>query len=349
MVAFNKNISSLKDQEHKIKHCSTELENITKFASDLQTFLGMREIQSKVTDNECRLKSMIANKSLENVDIQLIINDKVQGLLASEKFGSITIKQSPSPCTNIHSKKIRQAQISAPNIMQPISNFSVNLKQKFDTPFEWPTGCSMTRTGTRDYLFTDYDATDLKLVSLNAEGGTVDISIPSTLRKAFDVECFNENKVAVTTGNPVEMIKVGYEVDVGIYIVDLTKRQATHFIDLPGYPYGITFNGTSLICCVQYKDIHVISCKDYSITTIPNTVTTESSYVSTHDDKIFYTYPEENKVSCCFFDGTPALAFQDETNLEYPRGITVDKQGNVFVVGLGSCNVLVLSSDGKHC
>ncbi|CAG2205877.1 unnamed protein product [Mytilus edulis] len=145
------------------------------------------------------------------------------------------------------------------------------------------------------------------------------------------------------------MKNVGYEVEVGFYIVDLTKRKVIHFIDLPSNPFGITFNGTSLICCVSFEDIHVISCKDYSISTIPNTFTNEASYVSTHDDKIFYTKPEQNKVVCCFFDGTPAWVFQDKTNLEYPQGITVDKQGNVFVVGFDSSNVLVLSSDGKHC
>ncbi|CAG2205878.1 unnamed protein product [Mytilus edulis] len=139
-------ISSLKDHEHEIKLCSTEFENITKYASDLQTFLGMREIQSKVTDNESRLKTMISNKSLENVDLQLIINDKVQGFLISEKFGTITIKESSSACTNIATKKIKQAQISSPNTVLPIRNISVDLKQTFDTSCEWPSGCSLTRT-----------------------------------------------------------------------------------------------------------------------------------------------------------------------------------------------------------
>ncbi|CAC5399686.1 unnamed protein product [Mytilus coruscus] len=78
-------ISSLKDQEHEIGKCSTEFENITIYASDLQTFLGMREIQSKVTDNESRLKSMIANKSLDNVDIQFTIDEKVSDILTSIK------------------------------------------------------------------------------------------------------------------------------------------------------------------------------------------------------------------------------------------------------------------------
>lgn len=55
-----------------------EFENITKYASDLQTFLGMRKIQSQMTDHESRLQSIIANKCLENADIVFTINEKVR-------------------------------------------------------------------------------------------------------------------------------------------------------------------------------------------------------------------------------------------------------------------------------
>ncbi|CAC5415308.1 unnamed protein product [Mytilus coruscus] len=219
-----------------------EFENITKFASKLQTFLGMREIQSKVTDNESCLKSMVANKYVENIDIQFTIDEK-----------------------------------------------------EFETACYLPSGCCKTRTQTGGYFFTGYGIQVLKLAILNAQAEIEDVIMLKRLCCAFDVEFINDNRVAVSTGKPDDL---GKEPDLGIRIFDLTRRQVTQFIELPGCSYGITYDGISLICCVLDKDIHVISCKDYSITKIPKTVTTESSYVSTHADKIVYTNPEENKVSC---------------------------------------------------
>ncbi|CAC5399688.1 unnamed protein product [Mytilus coruscus] len=270
-------ISSIKDQQHEIEHCSTDFENITKFASDLQTFLGMREIQSKVTDNESRLKSLIENKSLENVDMQLTIDDKIQDFLKlMEKFGSIIIRESPSICTNISSKKTRQAQILAPHRMQLINNISVEFHQKLNT-------------------MSDYDNYNEKLVAINANGKNEFTFKLSNPYSAYDLELINDNIVAVRTGEAYELGQY-----TGISVVDLTKRKVIKFIELPGVPYGIKHDGTSLICCVKDKDLHVISCTDYSITSISNTVSLRLSRIAIYVDRIFYTSPLQHTVVLLF-------------------------------------------------
>ncbi|CAG2204145.1 unnamed protein product [Mytilus edulis] len=335
-------ISALKVQEHEIKHCSTEFEHIKNYASDLQTFIGIRGIQSKLTDNEERYMSMNENKSLHTVEIQLAIDEKIQGILTSVvKFGSIIIKESPSACTHIDGKKSRQAQISVPIRMQSLNTLSVDFIQKLDTNCIWIRGCSRTRTGT--FHFTDYGYLQLKIVILNAQGKNNQIFSLLTPYSAFDIVCIDEKTVAVTTGK--QGARQGNKS--GICIVDLTKKKETQFIELHGSSFGITYDGTSLIACVQGKDIHVISCIDYSIATIPNTMLTESSVVSTHSKKIFYTNLNENRIYCCLYDGTPVWEFNNDI-LKTPRGITVDNNGNVFVVGHESCNVLIISPDGKQ-
>lgn len=40
--------------------------------------------------------------------------------------------------------------------------------------------------------------------------------------------------------------------------------------------------------------------------------------------------------------------FKDEGVLEYPQGITIDNNGNTFVAGMDSCNVVVISPDGRQ-
>lgn len=134
----------------------------------------------------------------------------------------------------------------------------------------------------------------------------------------------------------------------GISIVDLTMKKEIMFVDLPCQPYGIAHDSSSLVCCVVNQDMHMISCTDYSITKIPNMVLPRSSYVSVHADKILFTNSIRKKVYSRLQDGTPIWEFYDEFVLLTPRGITVDDQGTVIVVGHDSCNILVISSDGKQ-
>ncbi|VDI39821.1 Hypothetical predicted protein [Mytilus galloprovincialis] len=287
---------------------------------------------------------MITNKSLENVDMQLTIDDKIQDFLKSVgKFGSIIIRESPSICTNMSSKKTRQAQISAPYTMQSVNNISVEFNKKLNTLCSWPNGCTITRKGW--CIFIDYFDYNEKLVAINAHGKTeFTIKLSNLYYSALDVEVINDNTVAVSTGETY-----GNRQYRGVIVVDLTDKKVIKFIKLPGETYGIKHDGTSLICCVKDTDLHVISYKDYSvkITTIPNTVVPADSYVTTHADTILFTNPNKNEIVCCFYDGTLAWEFNNDI-LKTPRGITVDDKGNIFVVGRKSCNVLIISPDGKQ-
>ncbi|CAC5415310.1 unnamed protein product [Mytilus coruscus] len=176
---FQSIISSLKIQEHEIKNCSMEFENITKYSSHLQTFLGMRKIQSQMTDNESRLQSIIANKCLENADIVFTINEKLSDILKSIKaFGSITVETSPFACAKISSKKTRQAQISAPNRMHLINTISIELNRKFKTIYGCPRGCAMTQNGL--YIFPDSSGS--RIAAINAQVGGTGLATGSFLQ-----------------------------------------------------------------------------------------------------------------------------------------------------------------------
>ncbi|XP_063399493.1 uncharacterized protein LOC134684140 [Mytilus trossulus] len=335
-------ISSLKDQEKDMDKYSTEIGIMKKHASDLQTFLGMTTIKSKIIENEKCLQSMIGNKSLEQVSIHMSIDEKILDILtAVKKFGSIIVQESPSPSTIILSKKTKQAQIALSKIMPSINTISVYFKQKLDTTSSSLMGCLITRTG--GYLFTDYSDPNDRLIALDIEGKTDYIIQLPVQYCTFDVELLDDDTVAVTTGK-----KMKNRQRTGIIIVDLQTRKVIEFIPLPICPYGITYDGKSLICCVQHQDLRLISCTNYRITTIPNTALPTNSYVSTHADKIYFTNPEKHKVSCCLYNGTLVWEFKEETILKEPRGITTDDNGNIFVVCRESCNVLILSPDGKQ-
>ena len=70
--------------------------------------------------------------------------------------------------------------------------------------------------------------------------------------------------------------------------------------------------------------------------------------VATSGDKLYYTNCHTHTVTCCDLHGTTQWKFKDTSDLQGSRGISVDNDGNVYVVGGDSNNVVVNSPDGQR-
>jgi sugar lactone lactonase YvrE len=93
----------------------------------------------------------------------------------------------------------------------------------------------------------------------------------------------------------------------------------------------------------------VLSCSaDFRISTIPNTTTPSYSYVVAFAGKICYTNERENTITCCLFNGTTVWQFKNNIIMREPGGITVDENGNLYVVGEQTANIVVISADGQY-
>ena len=71
-------------------------------------------------------------------------------------------------------------------------------------------------------------------------------------------------------------------------------------------------------------------------------------YVAISGDKLYYTDYYKDTVKCCDLDGTTQWEFKDKRVLKCPRGISIDNDANVYVVGCHSNNVVVISPDGQQ-
>lgn len=65
-------------------------------------------------------------------------------------------------------------------------------------------------------------------------------------------------------------------------------------------------------------------------------------------DKFFYTNYTDDSVTCCNYHGNILWKFCDTSVLKSPFGISVDHDGNVFVVGRLTHNVVVIYPNGQH-
>ena len=87
---------------------------------------------------------------------------------------------------------------------------------------------------------------------------------------------------------------------------------------------------------------------DNSVSDIINSNVSGVNYVATSSDKLYYTNSDTDAVTCCDLHGTTQWKFKDNRVLRGPLGISVDNDGNVYVVGFSSNNVVVISPDGQH-
>ncbi|XP_063400228.1 E3 ubiquitin/ISG15 ligase TRIM25-like [Mytilus trossulus] len=62
-------VSSLNAQYEEMIQCNAEIENIKKYVSDIQSFLGVKKIQKNITQNEQLIQSMVQNKLVEKVSL----------------------------------------------------------------------------------------------------------------------------------------------------------------------------------------------------------------------------------------------------------------------------------------
>ena len=319
-------IAILNDKENDIVKCQKNIEDITKHASDFQAFLGMREVKSDVTDHEQYIQSLPDDQKFAQINIKCSIDTKIQDILTDVKsFGSVGVQTGRSSVSLVRNKN-KQAQIFT------INDKSLKLKRKVKTSKSYVRGCCVTTTGLM--LFTLHNDHQLMIVYRDGSINKVPVNY------SFDVVCINDNTAAVTSGD--------FESAPGINIVNIAGLSITKFVALPGRPYGITYYDDSLICCVENKYVHVLSCsEDFRISTIPNTNTLGYSYVVAFAGKICYTNRMQHTITCCLLNGTLVWQFNDKDILGRPHGITVDENGNLYVVGVSTSNIVVISTDGQ--
>lgn len=111
---------------------------------------------------------------------------------------------------------------------------------------------------------------------------------------------------------------------------------------------GITLKDKDLIYCGRDKGLNKIRFSDNTVIPIINSILSDRSYVTTFNDSIIFTDPDMNTVTCANKQGQVKWKFKDASILKYPLGVSVDTVGNVYVIGSDSCNVVVISPDGKR-
>jgi DNA-binding beta-propeller fold protein YncE len=331
-------MASLDEREKEITEYQTNIVNIKQYASDLQTFLAMKQIENDVETHDTSLHALFSSDSLNQTKLSCKIDTSLKNIATSiDRFGEVIVESKPSELSLVR-KKDKQAQmmVADPPHMS-VDNIQLNLKQTINTKGVSMRGCSLLTDGRM--VLSCYNDDIVRFI--NEDGVELfQIGKDKTRSCIYDtVYIKDNNSVAVSSGGGVKRC---------ITIIDIEKKEIMTTISMDTYIYSMAVRGRTIYYCAGDKGLKMINLSDKSVSDIINSNMSDFDCVATSRDKLYYTTFNTHTVTCCDLHGTTQWEFNDQRVLKCPCGISVDNEGNVYVVGNGSNNVVVISSDGQR-
>jgi DNA-binding beta-propeller fold protein YncE len=176
---------------------------------------------------------------------------------------------------------------------------------------------------------------------INKEGAELfQIGKNKTGSRTYDtVYVKDDNSVVVSSG------RENYSC---ITIIDIERREVMSTISMDTLIFGMAIRGRTIYYCTLDKGIMMLNLSDKSVSDIINSNMTGVYHIATSGEKLYYSNCISHTVTCCDLHGTTQWEFKDERVIYCPLGISVDNDGNVYVVGYNSNNVVVFSPDGQR-
>ncbi|CAC5384866.1 unnamed protein product [Mytilus coruscus] len=328
-------LNTVNTKEQETEKNIRSLENIKLYASDLQTFLFMKQIENDVKGREESIQSISQSKNLIKTTISCKFNLTAQEFSRTfPKFGEIIIQAEPSKIHLGNSKrKSNQAQTFASlPILKSFESLKLTLLKEVKTNGENVTGCSYLPGGNMVFSHNSKD----KLQILKVDGSK-DFEIKPDY-EIFDVVYNYKDNILVAST----------DVNKCFLFIDIQRKEIKKSFKLEARCNGVDIAEESLIYCAGEKGIQRINFSDKSVATIISKNQERKSYVAFFDNKMYYTNISSHKLKCCNLEGRTQWKYNYRDILRFSRGISVDNDGNVYVVGQRSNNVVVISPDGQR-
>ena len=330
---------SLAEKQKKLTEYQTHIVNIEKYASDLQTFIAVKQIEKQVDTQDTCLQSLVNSDNLNQTKLTYKIDTGLKNITTSiQKFAEVVVESKPCQIFFVRSKD-KQAQMMVSELSPPmlVENIQLNLKQKINTKETNITGCSLLPDGRMVFSCISSDT----VAFINKEGiKSFQIGKDKTGFSTYDTVYIKDtNSVAVSSGGGGKRC---------ITIIDIESQKVMTTISMDTYSFGMAVRGRTIYYCAWNKGLRMLNLSDKCVSDIISSAICSVYSLASSGDKLYYTNTIINTVTCCDLHGTTQWEFKDNRVLQFPRGVSVDNDGNVYVVGYNSNNVVVISPDGQR-
>jgi hypothetical protein len=285
------------------------------------------------------LQSLVNSDSLNQTKLTYKIDTGLKNITNSiQKFAEVVVESKPCEMVVVR-RKDKEAQMMVAELSPPMSvgNIQLNLKQKINVKVTNIRGCSLLPGG--EMVFSCIESSTVRFI--NKEGiESFQIGKDKTGTGTFDtVYIKDNNSVAISRVRGINRC---------IVIIDIESQKVMTTISIDTFIYGMAVRGRTIYYCTKGKGLKMLNLSDKSVSYIINSNMPGVHYVATSGDKLYYTNFNTHTVTCCDLHGTTQWEFKDERVLQCPLGITVDNDGNVYVVGFSSNNVVFISPNGQR-
>ncbi|VDH91968.1 Hypothetical predicted protein [Mytilus galloprovincialis] len=327
---YMKILRKLKSTEEMLTKLREDTKHMKQFSSDIQVFLGTRQINKRITHEIESIKNEIC--SAKDYELKVSIESLIEKLSKDvEEFGKIIVSES---ATNLDFRdpKFDQAQIEM-NVptSRNISDIKLQLIKSFqikETTELKVTGCVILPNGI---LLLANNTRENKLIMYSDTGKHIrDIQVSG---KPFDIAVIDLDRIVVTYGD-----------ESYIEIMNSNTFNVEKKISLQNSCLGISHEDGKLFVA-NGNGIQVIGLSGKEMKTLKE-VSKGIFYIKSTRDKIFYTDFNTQKIHCCHLNGKE-LWQRKIDSIVFPLGITLDNYHNVYVVCYSSHNLTTIQPDGK--
>ncbi|CAG2199810.1 unnamed protein product [Mytilus edulis] len=312
--------------------------HLSKKASSLQIFMGIRELKESASSEEKHIKSLHCSGSLNNITIECIFDDQLKTLIENTKnLGKVEVKNAESEISfSWVGDKAAQLYIP-PLIAQPIAKPIKDIHSKLVHSFKTCTritGCAMLPTGK--ILLSDYNYGILKY----DKNGRFESRIAIKSCGAFSLAVVDAKTVILSGGGWGQ----------NLYHLDINTETIVKKVDMNNwYCYGVSFQNGSYIVCTHNHGVKILSTSQGSVTNVISLsgVDGSNSYIASCQNCIVHSGFNSDAITCFNFKGELLWTYKAST-LRKPCGITFDSDSNIYVAGSASNNIVLISSDGMN-
>ncbi|CAC5361032.1 unnamed protein product [Mytilus coruscus] len=223
-------VDLVKTKSSHIKHLQEDLSNIKNFATELQSFIGLKEIAETTTREIGYLHNLPLSGELDELSFKVNISSGLQSVFQKITcFGSVSVSSMPS---NLKLKKEVecQAPIYFPTV-KTIDEINPVLKRKITLPKKKGqyniTGCQILPNGY--LLFVDFSGK--QLLQCNNYGIFI-TEVISFVDNPVSVCSIKDNIAAVTLPNSYQILKI--DVVSGEIISQIKRGNKCYDIDSNG-------------------------------------------------------------------------------------------------------------------
>ncbi|XP_063436458.1 uncharacterized protein LOC134717888 [Mytilus trossulus] len=320
-------ITEIEGKQKNLKKMQDQFHTVIPYASKLQSFLGVHQIEQKVHQCQRYIDDLDKDDRAKEFNIKMEQNNEVEKII--KKLGSLgeLIVVKTDMDLNKETGVSRKAQVESQE-QSNINNMTMNIEKKIKINMRSMSDMICLMDG-RLIILELYEG-----VNLLTPDGKLQKKLPIS-GIFFSVAQINQT-TTIAIINPWERV---------ILIFNMENETATKVITLDKVCYGLSSSDDSLVVGLDADEIRIIDLEGNTLKSIQVESQTDLLNLVYCNDRIIYSDCNGKAVYCV--DGSGKQIWKYTQDLSEPMGLCTDTYGNIIVVDVGSHRIIVISKDGK--